>query len=98
MAITKEQVIGKLKEVIDPEIRLDVWTLGLIYDLQIKEEGKVWIKMTFTTPFCPYGEALLDQIRERLAEVDGVTDVDIEVTFEPAWKPPEEVKAMFGLP
>jgi len=95
--VTKEQVISVLKECVDPEIRIDVWTLGLIYDLQIKDNGVVYIKLTFTTPFCPYGEVLLQDIKERLATSDGVKDVEIEVTFEPAWKPSDEVKAMLGI-
>ena len=94
--IDKEQVIAKLKQVVDPEIRLDIWTLGLIYDLKI-ENNIVKIKMTFTTPFCPYGEVLIDQIKEQLATIPNVEDVDIEITFEPPWQPSEEVKMMLGI-
>jgi len=93
---TKEQVVEVLKTCYDPEIKMDVWTLGLIYDLKI-EQDLVKIKMTFTTPFCPYGEFLLYSIREEIMKLGGLKDVEIEVTFEPPWKPSEELKIMLGV-
>ncbi|HKZ49560.1 MAG TPA: metal-sulfur cluster assembly factor [Candidatus Nanoarchaeia archaeon] len=94
--ISRDEVIEKLKSVVDPEIRLDVWTLGLIYKIEI-ENDIVKILMTFTTPFCPYGEMLLDQIRDSLSAIKGIKDVEIEITFEPMWQPSEEVKMMLGV-
>ena len=94
--ISRDEVIEKLKSVVDPEIRLDVWTLGLIYKIEI-ENDIVKILMTFTTPFCPYGEMLLDQIRDSLSAIKGIKEVEIEITFEPMWQPSEEVKMMLGV-
>lgn len=100
----KERVIDVLKRVDDPELNLDVWTLGLIYELKInkskkiEEKFEVYIKMTFTTPLCPYGPMLMDligsAIKEEIKEID---DVKIEITFEPAWQPSEELKTALGL-
>lgn len=94
--ISKEQIIEQLKKVFDPEIGLDVWTLGLIYAVEA-ENDQVNIIMTFTTPFCPYGEILLEDICKKVKLVDEVKDVDIEVVFDPPWEPTEEVKMMLGI-
>ncbi len=94
---TREQIIEVLKKVFDPEIRIDVWTLGLIYDLQIKDENKVYIKMTFTTPYCPYGPQLLSDLKSKVKAAEGVKDVEIELTFDPPWQPSEELKNMLGV-
>ena len=95
--INRELVINALMGCVDPELGIDVWTLGLIYDLQIRENDVVYIKMTFTTPFCPYGEILIDQIKEEIAKIEGVKNVDIEITFEPLWQPSDEVKMLLGV-
>lgn len=95
--IIKEQAIETLKKVFDPEINIDVWTLGLIYDLKIEPNGIVKIKMTLTTPFCPYGDALIGEIKEKLMELENVRGVEIELTFEPPWQPSEELKMQLGL-
>ena len=79
----------------DPEIRIDVWALGLIYDLKVSE-GKVFIKQTFTTPFCPYGPQLLSEMKKAVSAVEGVKEVEVELTFDPPWQPSEELKAMLG--
>ena len=93
--ITKEQVIDALKQCNDPELEMNVWFLGLIYDVDTDGEN-VKIKMTFTTPFCPYGPSLLDTIKTKVKEV-GAADVQIEVVFEPKWEPSEDVKLALGL-
>jgi metal-sulfur cluster biosynthetic enzyme len=93
--ITKEQAIDALKLCEDPELNIDVWTLGLIYDLDVND-GKVKIKMTFTTPLCPYGPMLLDTIKMKLTE-HGASNVDLEVVFDPPWKPSEELREMLGV-
>ena len=97
--VEKEQVVEILKKVYDPEIQLDVWSLGLIYDIDIKEKT-VKILMTFTTPMCPYGPALLDDIRRNVSSVDGVGEVDIELTFNPVWGPDkmtDEARMALGI-
>jgi len=96
---TKEQVIEALKKVYDPEIQYDIWGLGLIYNIEI-EGSKVKILMTFTTPMCPYGPALLDDVRRHVSAVDGVGEVDVELTFNPVWgvdKMTEEARMALGI-
>ena len=93
---TKEEVIEALKTVNDPEIQIDVWTLELIYNIDVKESA-VNIKMTFTTPMCPYGPMLLEEIKARVSELKGVKGVDIEVTFDPPWQPSEQLRATLGV-
>lgn len=95
--ITKEDVIEKLKQVKDPEIGLDLWFLGLIYDIKIEDESYVTITMTFTTPMCPQGPEMVLDVRAKVAELDGVEDVYVEVVFDPPWQPNEEVKALMGF-
>lgn len=95
--VTKEQVIEALKKVQDPELHIDVWTLEIIYDIQIRKDNTVYIKMTFTTPFCPYGPALVNEIKMRVNEIEGVKDTDIDVVFEPPWKPSDELLDMMAM-
>jgi len=95
----KEHVIDALKKIMDPEIQYDIWSLGLIYDVQI-EGNKVKILMTFTSPMCPYGPALMDDVRRQVSAVDGVGEVVIELTFNPVWGPDrmtEEAKLALGI-
>lgn len=93
---TKEDVIEVLKTVEDPEIGIDIHTLELIYELKI-EDAKIYLKMTLTTPFCPYAPMLLDEIKMKLRQIEGVEEVQIELTFEPRWQPSEELRAMMGI-
>ena len=93
---TMQQVIDVLKECMDPEINIDVWTLELIYGIDI-DADKVNIKMTFTTPACPYGPVLIETIKEKLKKAEGVKDVSIQIVFLPPWKPSQEIKAMLGI-
>ena len=95
MAI-KEDVIEVLKKVNDPEIGIDIWTLELVYEVKV-ENDKVYIKMTFTTPMCPYGPMLLDEVRAKVSEIKGIKEVDVEVTFDPPWQPSEELRATLGV-
>ena len=95
----KEQVIEVLKKVYDPEIQYDIWSLGLIYNIEV-EGTKIRILMTFTSPMCPYGPALMDDIRRQVSAVDGVGEVEIELTFTPVWsseKMTEEAKIALGI-
>ena len=86
-----------LKTIYDPELGMDIVTLGLIYD--IKEEARsVKIIMTFTSPMCPYGPLLIENVKKAIyAKKEGLQDVTVEVTFNPPWQPTEEVKAMLGV-
>lgn len=94
--ITREDVINKLKEVYDPELRIDVWTMEIIYEIRV-DSGKVYIKMTFTTPFCPYGGALVREIEEKVGSLDGVEEVKVEIVFDPPWKPSEGLLDMMAM-
>ena len=93
--ITRDKAIAALKQCMDPELGVDVWTLGLIYDITFKGEV-AQIKMTFTSPMCPYGPMLVQDITNKVKKA-GAQDVKIEVVFEPMWKPSEEVKEMLGM-
>ena len=92
----KKDIIDALMKINDPEIMIDVWTLGLIYNVDVKD-GKVNIRMTFTTPMCPYGPMLLQDIKYNLGKLPGVKGVDIEVTFDPPWQPSEELRTLLGV-
>ena len=96
---TKEQVIEVLKKVNDPEIQYDIYSLGLIYNVEI-EGSKVKILMTFTSPMCPYGPQLLDDVRRQVSSIEGVGEVVVELTFNPVWGPDkmtEEAKIALGI-
>ncbi len=84
--VKKEEVLEKLREVCDLEIGMNIVDLGLIYDINIKN-NKVHILMTFTTPFCPYAPILLKKIEEKLKEIKDIREVDIKITFNPPWTP-----------
>ena len=92
---TKEEAIEAMKTVEDPELGIDVWTLGLIYELEIKDD-KPAIKMTFTTPTCPYAPQLVKEIKEKLIKA-GFKEPEIEFVFNPPWEPNEEVKFLLGI-
>ncbi len=97
--IEKEKIIETLKKVCDPEIQLDIWSLGLVYNVDI-EGNKVKILMTFTSPMCPYGPQLLEDVRRQISAVDGVGEVNVEITFNPVWGPDkmsEEAKIALGI-
>ena len=97
--VDKENVIEVLKKVYDPEIQLDIWSLGLVYSIEI-EGKKIKILMTFTSPMCPYGPALLDDVRRQISAIDDVGEVEIELTFNPVWGPEkmtEEARMALGI-
>ena len=94
--ITRDTIIAELKTVFDPEINLDIWTMGLIYEIDVKSENEVHILMTYTTPMCPFGPQLNQQIQEKLHDL-GIKTIDLEVTFNPPWKPSEELRTILGI-
>ena len=94
--VTKKDVIKVLKTINDPEIQIDIWTLELIYDLKIKND-KVYIKMTFTSPMCPYIPAFLEEIKTKVSEIKGVKEANVEVTFDPPWEPSKKLRAVLGV-
>ena len=86
MAVTEKDVRDALKKVKDPELNLDLVTLGLVYDIQVEgDEAKVII--TLTTPMCPVAGEIVDQARLAVAKVGGVEKAEVELTFDPPWTP-----------
>lgn len=81
----EKRVIIALRHVYDPEIPVNVYDLGLIYEIRVDEENKVFIKMTLTAPNCPMADQLLEDINDAVYDVPGVSDVSIELTFDPPW-------------
>lgn len=81
----KAKVIEAIKQVYDPEIPVDVFELGLIYDIKIFPVNNVFVLMTLTSPSCPSAEAIPSEIEQKIREVEGVNDVSIELTFDPPY-------------
>ena len=78
-------MIEEVKKVYDPEIPVDIWELGLIYKLELEDEGKVNVLMTLTSPACPVAGSLPLEVQERLLSLDFVKDVDLKLVWEPPW-------------
>ena len=81
----KNKVIEKIKKIYDPEIPVNIYDLGLIYKIEIDEKSKVNIDMTLTSPNCPVAESLPKQVKENIMKVEGVSDVDLNLVWEPPW-------------
>ena len=94
--ISKKEITEKLKMVIDPELGIDIETLGLVYEIT-PSLPKPKIKMTLTSPMCPYGPQLIADVKMKVKELKGVGEVEVEITFDPPWEPSEEVKMMLGM-
>ena len=98
--LTKEVITEALKTVYDPEIPVNVVDLGLIYDVQVKDGGDVYVQMTLTFPGCGMGPFIAQQAEWAIQDLDGVEEVEIEMVFEPAWSPElisEEARAQLGI-
>ena len=83
--VSDDAVINMLKTVFDPEIPVDIYELGLIYAVEIADDGKVKVEMTLTTPSCPSAQELPAQVEEAVRMVPGVSDVEVEVVWDPPW-------------
>lgn len=97
--LTRESIEKALQKVIDPELHLDVMSLGLIYDIII-DGTKVRVLMSLTSPVCPYGPELIADVRRNAAALEGVTQVEVEITFSPPWGPErmsDEARIALGL-
>jgi metal-sulfur cluster biosynthetic enzyme len=98
---TKSEVMEALKPIQDPEIRIGIVDLGLVYDADISDEGKVTIKMTLTTPACPYGEMLIAMVHRAAEDLDDVTEAEVVLVWDPPWNPNEMAsdvaKDMLGI-
>ena len=96
---TETAVRGMLRSVKDPELNLNIIDLGLVYDVDV-EDGDVHIQMTLTSPGCPAGPQIMNDIHKTLRAMDGVKDVDIEIVWEPYWTPEKvepKIRAMMGF-
>lgn len=80
-----EKIVNELKQVYDPEIPVDVYELGLIYDVFINESNEVKILMTLTSPNCPVAESLPKEVEDKVKSLDEVKDAEVEITFDPPW-------------
>jgi metal-sulfur cluster biosynthetic enzyme len=89
-------IIDAIKKVMDPELGVDLWTMGLIYDIA-QEKGNVHILMTFTSFVCPLGPQMIESLKQEIRKVKGVKTVGVEVTFEPFWEPEPGLREMLGV-
>ena len=81
----EERIVDVLKTVYDPEIPVNIWDLGMIYKIDVKDDGNVEVDMTFTAPNCPAADFILEDVRTKVESVEGVASADINLVFEPAW-------------
>lgn len=93
---SRDAIVEALKTIEDPELFLDIWFLGLIYNIGI-DEGHVVIDMTFTSPMCPAGPQLKHEVATKVKALPGVKDVSVVITFQPPWVPSDEVKGLLGM-
>ena len=81
----EERIVDVLKTVYDPEIPVDIWNLGMIYKIDVQEDGTVDVDMTFTAPSCPAADFILEDVRSKIESVEGVTGANINLVFDPVW-------------
>ena len=96
----RERIIAKLKTCYDPEIPVDIWELGLIYEIRINEGNDVHIMMTLTSPACPVAETLPPDVENKIREIADVNSARVEITFEPTWEKEmmsEEARLELGM-
>lgn len=96
----ERDIIRALRQVYDPEIPVNVYDLGLIYEIRVNEEHEVFVQMTLTAPNCPMADYVVDQVKKAVEDVPGVVSVNIELVFEPIWdksRMSEEALVELGL-
>lgn len=81
----ENRIIEVIKTIYDPEIPVNIYELGLIYDVNVNDENMVKILMTLTTPNCPVAESLPQEVKDKVKSIDQVSDVELEMTFDPPW-------------
>jgi len=97
--LTEERVRAALRSVKDPELNLNIMDLGLVYDVDL-DDGNVHLRMTLTSPGCPAGPQIMNDIHKTIRPLPGVKDVDIEIVWEPYWTPEKiepKIRAMMGF-
>ena len=96
----KEQIIEEIRKIYDPELPVNIYELGLIYDVLVNEDNDVKVLMTLTTPNCPVAESLPLEVKNKIADIDGVKSAEVEMTFDPPWNRDlmsEEAKLELGF-
>ena len=96
----QERIVDVLKTVYDPEIPVDIWNLGMIYKIEVNDDGTVDLDMTFTAPNCPAADFIVEDVRTKLESVEGVKAANINIVFEPVWDQSmmsEEAKVELGF-
>ncbi len=95
------KIVATLKNIYDPEIpAVNIYDLGLIYEIDVKEDGSVMVKMTLTAPNCPIADQILNEVKERIEAIPGVKELDLVLTFDPPWDKSmmsEEAMLMLGM-
>ena len=97
---TEQDIIAALKRVFDPEIPVNIYDLGLIYEIDFEPSGTAHITMTLTAPNCPVADSLVEDVKRAVAGAEGVSEVDLKLTFEPPWDKnmlSDEAKLELGL-
>ena len=100
LKVSEEEVYEALEEVIDPELGLDFVSLGLVYDVEIEPNSEVYVTFTLTTPACPIGPQVSEQMKESVGDIDGVNAVYPKMVFDPPWSPEmmtEDAKFALGF-
>ncbi|AMB94948.1 metal-sulfur cluster assembly factor [Aerococcus sanguinicola] len=82
-----EDVLAACQEVIDPELGIDIYNLGLIYDLLYDGDGHLWVRMTLTMPGCPLADVIFQTLMDKLREIEVIQDVKVELVWQPIWSP-----------
>ena len=83
----KDNVIAAIQTVFDPEIPINIWEVGLIYEVNVDDDGKAHVLMTLTSPNCPVAESLPNDVKTVVAAVEGVNSAEVEITWDPPWDP-----------
>jgi metal-sulfur cluster biosynthetic enzyme len=101
VTLSPDEIVEKLQPIQDPELRMSIVDLGLIYDVNIDDNDIITVTYTLTTPACPLGPMITAQIQDVLMDVEGVRDVETELTFSPLWDPrtmaSDEIKMQLGI-
>lgn len=98
--LIEDSVVNKLKTIYDPEIPVNIYDLGLIYEIRVDDNNKVFVRMTLTAPNCPVAESLPVDVKDSIAMINGINGCDVEVVFDPPWDKEmmsEEAKLELGF-
>lgn len=88
MKSLRDEIVDRLSKIYDPEIPVDIWNLGLIYDItEVNQQGQVRVTMTLTSAWCPEAEAIPEQVKAAVESVEGINEALVDVVFEPEWSP-----------